>query len=261
MNHLHDVFLPLTTAQRGLWVGHKIGAADATMNIAETIEICGPIDPVLFKRALCRVAIEAETVRVRIVEHEGRPQQLLQSNYVVQLPFIDVSAEADPRAAAEAWMLVEVCPPIDMAHDPLWVNALFKAAEDRYFWYQRAHHVVFDGYSGGLSTRRVAEIYTAYIEDREPPPCEFGALASLVEAEAAYRGSNRCERDREYWKTQLSNLPEAVSLARSGHKRNMGGLRRSVGHLPVETVRRLTELGKSTAASLPQVLIGLVAAD
>ena len=40
--------------------------------------------------------------------------------------------------------------PIDLANDPPWVSALLKAADDRYFWYHRAHHIVCDGYGGGL---------------------------------------------------------------------------------------------------------------
>ncbi|WP_064504808.1 non-ribosomal peptide synthetase [Frateuria defendens] len=260
MDALHGVSLPLTTAQRGLWVGEKIAAADATMNIAELIEISGPVDPALFLRALRQLTNEADTLRICVVERDGRPLQVVRPVYEGELPYIDVSAEPDPKAAAEAWARAELTRPVDLAHDWLWVSALFKAAEDRYFWYQRAHHVAYDGYSGGMSARRMAELYNAYLEGREPEPSGFGSLASLVEAEAAYRDSDRFRRDREYWKEQLANLPEAVTLSRNSRRHSMGGLRHSVGYLPVETAQRLAELGKLAGASLPQVLIGLVGA-
>ncbi len=260
MSHESPMSLPLTTAQRGLWVGQKIGAADATLNIAEMLEICGPIQPELFMRALRQVTHEAETLRVGVVEEHGRPSQIVRPNYHGDFPYVDVSGESDPRAAAEAWMLAELSRPVDLANDPLFVSALFKAAEDRYYWYQRAHHVVYDGYSGGAIARRLAELYNAYLEQREPAPCEFGSLQELIEAESAYRSSDRLQRDREYWKEKLANLPEAVSLSRLGPHSSMGGLRRSTGHLSIDTVRRLRELGKQTATSLPQILIALVAA-
>jgi enterobactin synthetase component F len=252
--------LPLTTAQRGLWVGQKIGAADATLNIAEMVEICGPVQPELFERALWQVTREAETLRISVIEQQGRPQQIVRPVYNGEFPYLDVSGEADPRAAAEAWMMEELSRPVDLANDPLWVSALFKAAEDRYYWYQRAHHVVYDGYSGGLIARRLAELYNAYLEQREPAPCEFGPLKELIEAEAAYRDSDRLQRDRDYWKEKLADLPEAVSLSRLGPHSSMGGLRRSTGHLSIDTVQRLRELGKQTSTSLPQMLIALVAA-
>ncbi|WP_158628843.1 non-ribosomal peptide synthetase [Dyella choica] len=252
--------LPLTTAQRGLWVGQKIGAADATLNIAEMLEICGPVRPELFIRALWQVTREADTLRVSVIEHQGRPRQVVRSIYPGEFPYLDVSHEARPRAAAEAWMMEELNRPVDLANDPLWVSALFKAAEDRYYWYQRAHHVIFDGYSGGVIARRLAELYNAYVEGCEPAQCGFGPLQELIEAEAAYRDSDRLQRDREYWKEKLADLPEAVSLSRLGPHSSMGGLRRSTGHLSAETVQRLHELGKRTSTSLPQLLIALVAA-
>ncbi|MGC1547755.1 MAG: amino acid adenylation domain-containing protein [Rhodanobacter sp.] len=260
MNDERSVSLPLTTAQRGLWISQKIGTPGITMNIAEAVEICGLVQPELFLRALRQMTREAETLRVHIIEQDGQPRQIIGSEYRGEFPYLDVSHEDDPRAAAETWMLAELSRPVDMANDPLWVSALFKAADDRYFWYQRAHHAVYDGHSVAMIAQRLAEVYTAYVQGREPVPCEFGALSDLIEAEAAYRHSERFERDRRFWNEHLAALPEAVSLARGSRRHSMGGLRRSIGHLPSATVARLRELGKQHGTSLPQVLIALVAA-
>lgn len=258
MNESNPTLLPLTTAQRGLWVGHKIGGEDAVMNIAEAIEICGPVVPELFQRALWQITREAETTRVSISEHEGLPRQTIRAEYNGDFPYIDFSQEADPYAAADRWMMAEIKKPVDFANDPLWVGALIKLADDRFYWYHRAHHTVYDGYSGGLIARRLAELYTAYVEDREPAPCEFGTLQSLLEAEAAYRDSDRYHRDRAYWKEQLADIPEATTLAHR-RVRNPGGLRRSSAHVTPEQKQRLLQIAKDNGVSLPQVLIALIA--
>ena len=69
---------PLTAAQRGFYFGQKI-APTANMNLAEAVEIRGPIDPEVFQRALRQVVVEAEELRIRIVEEDGKPQQIVQS--------------------------------------------------------------------------------------------------------------------------------------------------------------------------------------
>ncbi|WP_242110107.1 amino acid adenylation domain-containing protein [Luteimonas aquatica] len=263
-NGLPESALPLTTAQRGLWVGEKVGADDAVMNIAEAVEIFGAIDPSLFRQALQQAAREMEPMRVRIVERDGKPQQSVRPTYPWEFPLLDVSAEADPRAAAFAWMRAELNRQSDLDRDPLSFSALLRIAGDRYFWYHRAHHVAYDGYTGGMAARRVAELYTAYAEGRAPAPCGFGTLAELVEAEAAYRDSERLRRDRAYWHEQLAGLPEAATLARRAARR-IGSLRHSSGPLPIATANALAELGRrglggEACASLPQMLIGLVAA-
>jgi enterobactin synthetase component F len=260
MNEHGNNSFPLTTAQRGLWFSQKI-TPGAIMNIAEAVEICGPIRPEIFQQALHQVVAEAEQLRVRVIEQDARPRQILRSVFEGDFPCIDMSGEPDPRAAIEAWMMAELTRPIDLANDPLWVSALLKAADDRYFWYHRAHHIVCDGYGGGLVARRLAEVYTALAEGREPAPYCFCTVGEVVEAETGYRNSRRFERDREYWQQQLTGMPEAVTLSRSrrGHSLS-SNLRRSTAHLSAQTARQLSEFGKAAAISLPQVLISLVAA-
>ncbi|HYZ84471.1 MAG TPA: amino acid adenylation domain-containing protein [Bryobacteraceae bacterium] len=250
----------MTTAQRGLWFSQKI-TPGAIMNIAEAVEICGPIQPEIFQQALHQVVAEAEQLRVSILEQDAKPRQILRSVYAGEFPYIDMTCETDPQAAIERWMMDELRRPIDLANDPLWVSALLKAADDRYFWYHRAHHIVCDGYGGGLVARRLSELYTAYLEGREPAPNLFCTVAEVLDAETGYRNSRRFERDREYWRQQLAQLPEAVTLSRSRRRHSLSSnLRRSTGHLSAETAGQLADLAKSSGISLPQLLISLVAA-
>jgi enterobactin synthetase component F len=260
MDDYSHISFPLTTAQRGLWFSQRI-TPGAIMSIAEAIEIRGPIKPETFRQALRQVVAEAEQLRVRVIEQDAKPRQVLQAVYEADFPYVDMSREADPRAAIEAWMTDELTRPIDLANDPLWVSALLKAADDHYFWYHRAHHIVCDGYGGGLVARRLAEIYTAYAEGCEPAPNLFCTVEDVVEAETGYRNSRRFARDREYWLQQLANLPEAVTLSRSRRRHSLSSnLRRSTGRLSADTARQLAELGKTAGISLPQLLISLIAA-
>jgi enterobactin synthetase component F len=255
----HNSF-PLTVAQRGLWMTQKI-TPGAILNIAEAVEIRGPIKPEVFRRALHQVVAEAEQLRVCVVEENGKPRQVLRAVYAGDFPYVDMSREADPRTAIQTWMMHEVTRPVDLRKDPLWVSALLKASDDCYFWYQRAHHIVYDGYGGGLVARRLAELYTAYTRGEAPEPKCFCTVEAMLEAEGTYRNSDRFHRDREYWQQQLAQLPEAVTLSHSPRRHGLSSeLRRSVGYLSAEAARQLAEFGKSAGASLPQVLISLIAA-
>ena len=260
MNQYGGGVFPLTTAQRGLWFSQKL-MPGAIMSIAEAIEICGSIKPEIFQQALRQVVAEAEQLRVRIVEKDGKPQQALQPVYEHDFPYLDMSREADPRGAIEAWMMDELARPLDLAEDPLWLSALLKASDDRFFWYHRAHHTVCDGYGGGLVARRLAELYTAYAEGHEPALNMFTTVEEVVAAETTYRNSRRFERDREYWLQQLAHLPEAVTLSRSRRRHSLSSnLRRSTGHLSAETAQQLAELASRAACSVPQLLTSLIAA-
>ena len=251
--------LPLSVAQRGLWVSQKIGGPKTVYNLAEAIEIHGPFDPALFMRTLRLVADETEAVRTRLVDVDGVPHQVIAPSHHGRFPYADFSEQPDPAACAERWMRDEVERPVEFERDPLWVCALFKLADGHHVWYHRAHHVILDGYAGGILARRIAAVYTALAQGSEPEPAGFGSLAALLAAEDEYRASDRHARDRDYWREQLADLPEPVTLARST-RRGEGGLRRKSGVLPGDTTQRLRALGKQHGASLPQTLIALVAA-
>jgi enterobactin synthetase component F len=260
MNFYEGNSYPLTTAQRGLYFTQRI-TPTANLNIAEAVEVCGAIQPEIFRQALRQLVAEAEELRAFVIEHDGRPRQAVRPVYEGDFPYIDMSFEANPQSAIETWMKEELARPIDLSEDPLWVSALLKASDDRYFWYHRAHHIGVDGYGGGLIARRVAELYTDLAEGRDPAPASFCTVAALIEAESNYRNSGRFQRDREYWHQQLAQLPEAATLSRSHRRHGLSSeLRRSVGYLSAETAQQLADLGKTVGASLPQVLTSLVAA-
>src|SRR3982075_3777867 len=251
--------LPLTAPQTGMWFAKKFSSLDSIFNLAEFIEIHGPIDPALFEAALRQAGIEAETVRERFIEQSDGPRQLIPPVLDTTFPFIDVSSEPDPRAAAESWMMAELTRPVDLLTGPLWVCALFKAAPDHYFWYHRSHHIVMDGFTGGLFARRVAEIYTAFAKGRSPEEGTFGPLALLLEEETTYRSSERFARDRQYWLKHFADRPVAFSLA-DQRRQNVGGLLRQTAHLSAESVEALRATAQATGASLPQIMIAATAA-
>jgi enterobactin synthetase component F len=255
---LKEQLLPLTVAQRGLWIATQIAPRNSVFNLAELIEINGAINTGLFVDALHQVALEAETLRVSIVETPEGPRQLIRPAYRWDFPVLDVSDQSDPTAAAEDWMIAELTRPVDLAEDCLWSCALFRVAPDRWFWYHRAHHIMLDGFGGGLIVRRVAEIYTCLVAGRQLPPPRFGSLESLISADADYRNSGRFERDRTFWLEYLAKLPPAMSLAKRRVPSGGGLLRRSAT-IDAGKARTLRGMAKSLGASPPQLLIAMVA--
>src|SRR5258707_2568735 len=169
MEEQGDNSFPLTVAQRGLWMTQKI-TPGAILNIAEAVEICGPINPEIFRRALHQVVAEAEQLRVCVVEQNGKPRQVLRPVYAGDFPYVDMSGEADPRAAIQAWMMDEVARPVDLRKDPLWVSALLEASYDCYFWYQHVHHILYDGYGGRLGGAGFAGLYKGFHKGGTPQP-------------------------------------------------------------------------------------------
>jgi len=252
--------LPLSAAQTGMWFAQTLSSPDSIFNLAEAMEIHGAIDPVLFEAALRQVATEADTVRARFIEDIDGPRQIIAPSFDDDIPFIDVSSEAEPRAAAERWMMAELTRPVDLLVGPLWVSTLFKIAPEHFIWYHRSHHIIMDGYTGGLIARRVADLYSALAaREGAPEAGAFGPLSLLIEEDAAYRRSERFARDREYWLGRFSDRPAPLSLA-GRQSPNVGGLLRQTITLPPGKVSELRKIARTSGASLPQIVIAAAAA-
>lgn len=259
MNEYEAGGFALTTAQRGLWFTQKISPG-AVLNLAEAVGICGQIQPEVFQRSLRQVLREAEQLRVRIIERNGHPVQVIQPFADLKFPYLDFSNGPDANGAILRWMRAEVVRPVDLAGEAPWVSALLKAADGHYFWYHRAHHTVCDGYGGGMIARRLAEVYTAYAKGFEPDAHEFTMVQQTVEAERVYRNSRHFNKDREYWLRQLDQLPEAATLSCLPHRQGLSDrLLRSTGHLSVCAAQRVSEIAKDARISAPQVLISIIA--
>jgi hypothetical protein len=112
-----NVRRPLSAAQSAVWMAQQL-APEAPITIGQYTEIDGPIDLALLDTVARRVMGEVEAIGVRFVDEDGVPWQVPAPPFDLEIPVIDLSAEPDPRAAAEAWMWDDLTSPIDLAAVP-----------------------------------------------------------------------------------------------------------------------------------------------
>ncbi|GAB1511654.1 amino acid adenylation domain-containing protein [Actinophytocola sp. KF-1] len=210
--------LALTAAQEGIWTGQEFDPDSPAFNTAEYVEIHGPVDIALFERAVRTAVGEADALTARFgADLDDQAWQDVGACPEWTMHVLDVSATADPVAAALDWMRADLAVPVDLRRGPVFAQALFRAGPDFHLWYQRVHHIALDGYGLSLVARRVAEVYTALVAGEEPPPNSFGSLADVVAEDKDYRDSPRFTADRDYWVGKADGKPAPVVLAhRSG---------------------------------------------
>ncbi|GKT26448.1 SDR family oxidoreductase [Acidovorax sp. SUPP3334] len=262
MNTLNQFggFAPLLAGQMAMWLGVQFASPDTNFNLAEAIDIDGEVDPALFAEAVRQVTLEVEATRLNFVDAGQGPRQVLAPVFNGDLPFLDFSGAVDPHAEAQAWMHADFSRTIDLANGQLWLCALIRIRPGRHVFYQRGHHILLDGFGGGLVARRIAHLYTALAQgDAADPRGRLAPLAQLAEEEHAYRASGRFPRDRQYWRDRFADVPAPLTLA-SHQSANKGGLLRQTVHLPATSVQSLQSIAQTWGSTLPQMLIALTAA-
>ncbi|WP_336155544.1 non-ribosomal peptide synthetase DhbF [Bacillus sp. 204(2023)] len=253
-----DLQYSLTGAQTGIWFAQQLDPDNPIYNTAEYIEINGPINIALFEEALRHVIKEAESLHVRFGENMDGPWQMINPSPDVQLHVIDVSSEPDPEKTSLNWMKADLAKPVNLGYDPLFNEALFIAGPDRFFWYQRIHHIAIDGFGFSLIAQRVASTYTALIKGQAAKGRSFGSLQAILEEDTDYRGSEQYEKDRQFWLDRFADAPEVVSLADRAPRTSNSFLRHTA-YLPPSDVNALKEAARYFSGSWHEVMIAVSA--
>ncbi|WP_082393480.1 non-ribosomal peptide synthetase [Nocardia arizonensis] len=248
---------PLAPAQLGLWYAQLLDP-EVPINIAQYVDVRGELDAEVLAEVSREAALDYGSTLVRLGVEDGVPYQCVDPALSIDIPLIDLRDHDDPVAAAHAWMRADAGAPVDLLRDRLFAGAVLRVADQRYFWYLRAHHIVLDGFGALTNTMRVAERYTARVLGAEPAAVRPGTLSDLVDGELSYRESGRFDSDRAHWAERVAGLEAPTSL--DGRTAARAAQNLVVGRaLPQRLVDRMNELAASQDATIAVILLAAFA--
>ncbi|MEU7137625.1 amino acid adenylation domain-containing protein, partial [Streptomyces sp. NPDC046261] len=261
--------LPLSFAQRRLWLMSRLEGANATYNIPMAVRLSGPLDTEALKAALADVIGRHESLRTVFPEDtDGQPHQhVLQPGRAAELLAFtqaEVSAGPDLSAALHENAGCRFDPALDL---PLraW---LFTSAPDEHVLLLVMHHIAGDGWSLAPLAQDLSTAYTARSVGEAP------AWAALPVQYADYTLWQRellgDENDPEsliaqqtaYWQQTLAGVPEELALpfdrARPAIASHQGG---SVPlMLDAQLHARIVELARAQGTSVFMLMQAALAA-
>ncbi|AEH46247.1 amino acid adenylation domain protein [Parageobacillus thermoglucosidasius C56-YS93] len=258
MSNRQHIRLPLSGAQAGIWFAQQLDPENPIYNTGEYIEINGPVDPALFEKTLRHVLVEAESLHARFGEDENGPWQTIDPSPDFPFYFMDVSVAENPQEEAMLWMKKDLSKPVDLTCGPLFTEALFKLSDHRFFWYQRIHHIAIDGFGFSLIAQKVAQVYTALVDNAPVDGEKFASLHQVIEEEKAYHASKQYEHDRQFWMERFRGRPEAVSLSDRAVRTSNTFIRQTAYMSPAST-ERFKQSAQHLKASWHEVFIAAAA--
>ncbi|MFF8911371.1 amino acid adenylation domain-containing protein, partial [Streptomyces olivaceoviridis] len=252
----------LSAAQLGFWYAQQLAPHSRCDVVAEYLDIRGHVHQDLLDAACCQAIDETDTLRSRITGTGDRVTQTVASRLDFEIPLIDVTTADDPERAARVWMDEDARRPVDMRDCPLFRFALLRLGPERYYWYQRFHHSVMDGYATTLFRDRLAAIYTALVQGSAPPApaADLVQLPDVVAEEENYRASEQFEQDRAYWRAKFPDGLGRTSLSGRPPTGPRPDFIRVDGRLSQDLLDGLRVAGRARRTSWSVLLISAVAA-
>lgn len=240
--------LPLVAAQPGIWMAERLSTLPGAWSVAHYVELRGALDPALLGKAIVAGLQQADTLSLRFEEEEGEVWQWVAADRTFGEPsIIDLRTAPDPHRAATERMQADLAQDLRVdGGNPLVCHQLLRVGDDRWYWYQRYHHLLVDGFSFPAITRQIAAIYRAWQRGEATPESPFTPFAEVVDEYQRYAGSEACQRDKAFWQAQRQALPAPASLSaaplggraagsdiwRMKLEMNADAFRRLAGHAP-----------------------------
>ncbi|WP_437888392.1 enterobactin non-ribosomal peptide synthetase EntF [Phytobacter sp. V91] len=207
--------LPLVAAQSGIWMAEKLSTLPNAWSVAHYVELDGELDAPLLAQAIVEGMKQADTLRMRFAEDNGDVWQWVDDSLTFPLPpIIDLRGEPEPQRAALAVMNADLAQNLRVdGGQPLTLHAIIQVSDTCWYWYQRYHHLLVDGFSFPAITRQITAIYRALHRNESLPSSPFTPFAGVVEEYQRYRESDAWLRDKTFWAEQKRALPAAGSLS------------------------------------------------
>ncbi|MEO8179846.1 MAG: condensation domain-containing protein, partial [Deltaproteobacteria bacterium] len=253
-----DRFEP-TSAQREIWIAASVGGLSATLayNECRAITLQGALDVTALGAALNELCERHEALRQTFsadgstcITADAKPLALER----VDLRTHPAPAQGEELAALEAR---QTATPLDLVAGPLVRVQLVQLADDEYVLLVCAHHIVVDGYSFGLLTRELAELYSARVEGRAHGLVAAESFTTYAAGESDYEASPAAVSDRSFWLDHLKGFSEDLTLpsdAARPAQRTYNAARLDFS-LDATLVTKVRELAAGSSTSLQTLLM------
>lgn len=258
---LNEVYtFPLSVAQRDMWLASQMAASSAAYHITDNFVLRGPLRIDLLARSLNEIVARHETLRTTFAAVDGELLQIVAPELKYELPFIDLEPLAAEDRDFEMRRLTKLhaCAPFDLAKGPLVRWRLLRLEPERHLLLCTMHHMITDGWSESILQRELISLYDAFSRGEEPSLPELTIqYADFAVWERECLQGERLDSLLDYWKKQLTGLPEALTLpadhAPGEHSAFKWGLERF--SLPQEATRRLFQISRSAGVSIYVTLV------
>jgi hypothetical protein len=201
-------------SQQRLWFLAQMQGASEAYHMPLAFELRGPLDRDALTRALDRLVDRHEALRTRLIAAAGEAfQRVDPPGKGFALRVDDLAGRPDAESRFAALQQEEATAPFDLARGPLFRGRLVVLAADRHVLLVTAHHVMSDGWSTGVLTRELGELYAAFREGKDDPlpplPVQYADYAAW---QRQWLSEGAAARQAAYWSDALADAPALLDL-------------------------------------------------
>ncbi len=211
----NEGFAPLSFGQERLWILHQLNPGGSSYNESGAVRFNGPLNLSTLNDTLNEIIRRHAILRTTFPVTEGKPFQFINPSLKLPLPMDDLSnlLKSDRHSKATQIIEEEVKKPFDLSKGPLIRYRVLRLNEEEHWFIITFHHIVCDGWSIGLFTKEVVNVYNAFAQGKPSPlpelPTQYADYA-LWQRDRMHGGG--LESQLNYWRYKLSGAPPGLAI-------------------------------------------------
>jgi amino acid adenylation domain-containing protein len=208
--------LPLSYAQQRLWFLQQYETNQSLYNIPTVVRLRGPLNIGALEQAISEVVNRHEALRTSFQVVEGNPVQVIRPAEKISLRVWDLTGMHEEKKQERKSQIIaeQIGTPFSLETNPLLRAELVREGEQDHVLVVVMHHISSDGWSLGIFTRELAQLYESFSNGRastlEELPVQYADYALWQKKRLQ---GELLERQLEYWKKQLADAPELLELS------------------------------------------------
>jgi amino acid adenylation domain-containing protein len=255
--------LPLSHAQRSLWLTWKMDPLDSAYNLQGALILKGALDIVAFNQAIDELTARHEILRTlfKTVETDDAEQQVLaEVKNHLQIDNLTILPISEREKTAHHIMHQHITKPFLIDTEPAWRVCLLQIDAETYWFSLAIHHLIADGWSMAVLVREVSQLYRAYSSgvqpDIAPLPIQF---ADYVLWQHDLMASGELSRQLNYWKNKLDDSPGILPLPldrpRGLQRSGLGAVHKF--KIPDTTLKHLRKIADENGATVFMAVLAI----
>ena len=257
-----DVFVfPLSFSQQRLWLLDQIEGENAAYNIPMAMLLTGILNIPALEQAFVEIVARHESLRTNFQVVDDVPMQLIAEAVDFQMKVVDMPVTTGLPSLpvpVEQFITKETQRSFNLMRDPLFRVKLLRLDAEHHVLIMTMHHIIADGWSLGVLSRELTELYNAFNVGKPSPlaplPIQY---ADFAHWQQDFLAGDQLNAHLEYWQQQLAGVPPLLELPTDRLRPSVQTLRGDTVEFQLSPVlsKNLKQLAQQSQSTLFMTLL------
>ncbi|KZN59884.1 hypothetical protein N473_02910 [Pseudoalteromonas luteoviolacea CPMOR-1] len=202
-------------AQQRLWFIDQLQQGSAEYNLPTPLRVKGPFELTNAHQALVQIIKRHQALRTVFKAQDGEPKQYVLPEFSFAINQVDLSAfeQAEQESQLHKILEEDAATLFDLEHDLMLRASWLKLGEEEGVLLFNMHHIATDGWSISLLLNEFIALYQAQANGVQAELPELSIqYVDYTQWQSLREESDALNRQKEYWKAQLENIPALHAL-------------------------------------------------